>query len=136
MGVPVAAAAALARTRTGRRLVIGIVLSVALIATVNVSLLAAVPLAITAQSTADTAAPDTDGPIPAVSGDWGYPLAGAYSKGRGFGYNPVAGCAFCSTDHKGYDMAQGCGATVYAAGDGRVVTAGAFFGVRPRRGGR
>ncbi|WES65975.1 M23 family metallopeptidase [Microbacter sp. GSS18] len=107
---------------------IGIVLSVVLIATVNVSLLAAVPLAIAAQSTADTTAPDTDGPVPAVSGDWGYPLAGAYSKGRGFGYNPVAGCAFCSTDHKGYDMAQGCGATIYAAGGGRVVTAGAFFG--------
>jgi len=63
-----------------------------------------------------------------VNGAWGYPLAGGYSKGRGFGYNPVTGCTFCSIDHLGYDMAQGCGATIYAAGPGRVITAGSFHG--------
>ena len=59
---------------------------------------------------------------PAVSGQWGLPLAGGYSKGRGFGYHPVAGCSYCSTNHQGYDMAQGCGATIYAAGPGEVIT--------------
>ena len=28
----------------------------------------------------------------------------------------------------GYDMAQGCGATIYAAGSGTVITAGAYQG--------
>ena len=63
-----------------------------------------------------------------VGGEWAYPLEGEYSKGRGFGYNPVQDCSFCSTDHKGYDMAQPCGATIYAVGTGRVVTAGSYQG--------
>ena len=63
-----------------------------------------------------------------VSGDWAIPLSGSYTKGRGYGYNPVIGCTFCSTDHKGYDMAQGCGSTVYAAGTGKVITAGQYQG--------
>lgn len=61
---------------------------------------------------------------PMVVGEWGYPLAGPYSKGRGFGWFPVENCAYCSKNHKGYDMYQGCGVTVYAAGPGRVIRAG------------
>ena len=41
---------------------------------------------------------------------------------------PGVGCSYCSTDHNGYDMAQGCGATIYAAGPGRVITAGSYQG--------
>jgi murein DD-endopeptidase MepM/ murein hydrolase activator NlpD len=63
---------------------------------------------------------------PTVVGEWGYPLAGDYLKGRGFGWHPVAGCAYCSSDHKGYDMSQVCGATIYAAGPGTVIRAGAW----------
>ena len=57
----------------------------------------------------------SDTELPAVSGEWGYPLAGDYSKGRGFGYHPVEGCSYCKSDHRGYDMDQPCGATVFAA---------------------
>ncbi|HEY8591029.1 MAG TPA: M23 family metallopeptidase, partial [Naasia sp.] len=63
---------------------------------------------------------------PAVKGDWGYPLAGDYFKGRGFGWHPVSGCAYCSKDHKGYDMSQECGVTIFAAGPGTVIRAGAW----------
>ncbi|KAF2418104.1 hypothetical protein B2K11_09475 [Microbacterium sp. B35-30] len=76
---------------------------------------------------ASTTETTTDG-APAVSGDWNYPLAGGYSKGRGFGHNPVTGCGYCSVNHQGYDMAQGCGATIFAAGPGRVITAGSYQG--------
>jgi len=61
-----------------------------------------------------------------VVGEWGYPLAGDYFKGRGFGWFPVEGCAYCSKSHKGYDMSQACGVTVFAAGPGRVIRAGSW----------
>ncbi|WP_457100696.1 M23 family metallopeptidase [Microbacterium sp. P5_E9] len=125
MGVPVAAAAALANTRTGRKIAIGVLLFGVLSSALILTPLIAVPFAVAGQSAA--AEIQTRG-APIASGDWGYPLAGYYSKGRGFGYHPVQGCSFCSTDHKGYDMAQGCGATVYAAGPGKVITAGSFHG--------
>jgi murein DD-endopeptidase MepM/ murein hydrolase activator NlpD len=125
MGAPVAAAAALANTRTGRKIAIGVLLFGALLSALILTPLIAVPFAVTGQSAA--AEVETRG-APMASGDWGYPLARGYSKGRGFGYHPVQGCSFCSTDHKGYDMAQGCGATVYAAGPGTVITAASFQG--------
>jgi murein DD-endopeptidase MepM/ murein hydrolase activator NlpD len=125
MGAPVAAAAALANTRIGRRIGIGMLLLLALVGAFFLTPLLAIPFAVAGQSiTADRAGL----PAPAANGAWGYPLAGGYFKGRGFGYNPVVGCSYCSTNHKGYDMAQGCGATVYAAGPGRVITAGTFYG--------
>ncbi|GAA1969111.1 M23 family metallopeptidase [Microbacterium deminutum] len=125
MGAPVAVVATLANTRIGRRIGIAALLIVALALLFVLSPLIAIPFAVAGQSvttTGNEAAP------PAVAGDWGYPLAGGYSKGRGFGYNPVVGCSYCTTDHKGYDMAQGCGATVYAAGSGVVITAGNYQG--------
>lgn len=97
-----------------------------------VMLLALAPLAMIPLTLAGhamvPAAPAGPGPLPGVNGEWGYPLAGDYFKGRGFGYNPVDGCSYCSTNHKGYDMAQGCGSTVHAAGPGSVITAGEFYG--------
>ncbi len=72
---------------------------------------------------------DTTAATSVASGDWGYPLVGLYSKGRGSGYNPVPGCGPCSKNHKGYDMVQACGATVYAAGTGVVTTAGSSGGL-------
>ncbi|WP_137845824.1 M23 family metallopeptidase [Microbacterium sp. 2FI] len=126
MGAPVTAAAALATTRTGRKVLIGVLVLLMLAVSVAVTPLVAIPLAVAGQTaTAPDAAPF---PAPQANGDWGYPLAGGYSKGRGFGYNPVVGCGFCSTNHKGYDMAQGCGSPIYAAGPGRVITAGALSG--------
>lgn len=125
MGAPIAAAAALANTRTGRRIGIGMLLLLALVSAFLLTPLIAIPFAVAGQSiAADSARPSA---LPG-DGEWGYPLAGGYFKGRGFGYNPVTGCSYCSTDHMGYDMAQGCGATVYAAGPGRVITAGTYQG--------
>lgn len=125
MGAPVIAAAAL-NTRTGRKILVGALIGILLVAGVLVTPLVAVPFAImgAAASTPDT---KTDA-APAVSGDWGYPLAGGYSKGRGFGHNPVVGCGYCSVNHQGYDMAQGCGSTIFAAGPGSVITAGSYQG--------
>lgn len=125
MGAPVAAATALANTRTGRRIVLGILLVLALMCALLLTPLVAIPLAIAGQAVSSNVSTRA---LPTANGQWGYPLAGSYSKGRGFGYNPVIGCSFCSTDHLGYDMAQGCGATIYAAGAGRVITAGSFYG--------
>lgn len=125
MGAPVAATTALANTRTGRRVVIGLLLFVALAVGLVLTPLIAIPFAAAGQSA--TTAVEND-PAPFANGEWGYPLAGGYSKGRGFGYNPVSGCSYCSINHEGYDMAQGCGATIYAAGPGRVITAGPFGG--------
>ncbi len=119
MGAPVAAAAAL-NTRTGRKVLTGIIAILALLIAVVMTPLFAIPFALAGATV--TAEVGRGGP--AVSGEWGYPLEGDYFKGRGFGWNPVDNCAFCSKNHKGYDMSRGCGATIYAAGPGRVGTAG------------
>lgn len=127
MGAPVAVAAALVKTRTGRSIVIGALLVLFVGAALILTPLIAIPFAVAGQAAtaAEAKAPQS---VPAANGAWGYPLAGGYSKGRGFGYNPVQGCSYCSINHHGYDMAQGCGATIYAAGPGRVITAGSYFG--------
>lgn len=127
MGAPLAAAAALANTRTGRKVAIGAIVSLTLVVAVALTPLIAIPLAV-AGSLGRPVASTVQGAVPAVSGDWGFPLAGGYAKGRGFGYHPVAGCSYCSTNHQGYDMAQGCGSTIYAAGPGEVITAGSYQG--------
>ncbi len=100
--------------------------AVALLGLFALAPLAMIPLALAGSSITPAAA--ATAMVPATSGDWGYPLAGDYFKGRGYGYNPVAGCSYCSTDHQGYDMAQGCGTTIHAAGLGTVITAGEFYG--------
>ncbi|KAF2414640.1 hypothetical protein B1729_03400 [Microbacterium sp. B35-04] len=125
MGAPVAAATALANTRTGRRIVIGAVLFFTLVTAFFLTSLITIPFAVAGQSVSTV---EKAQPVPAANGEWGYPLAGGYSKGRGYGHNPVNGCNYCSKNHQGYDMAQGCGATIYAAGAGRVITAGSFHG--------
>lgn len=126
MAAPIAAIAALGRTKAGQRIVIGTLTVFALLVAAVLTPLVAIPFAVAGSSLAVDA--DTDIPGPAVEGDWGTPLAGAYTFGRGFGFNPVQGCGYCSTNHKGYDMAQGCGATIYAAGPGTVITAGPYQG--------
>lgn len=125
MGAPVVAAAAL-NTRTGRKILTGAVIGVLLIVALAMTPLIAIPFAV-AGSTA-TGATTGAGVAPVAKGGWAYPLNGGYTKGRGYGYNPVDGCSYCSTNHKGYDMAQGCDATIYAAGPGEVITAGAYYG--------
>ena len=126
MGTPIVALAAL-RTRTGRRVVIGVTSILMLIVAFALTPLVAIPF-ILAGSQASTTDVELDHAPPAVVGDWAYPLSGYYNKGRGFGYNPVIGCSYCSTNHMGYDMAQGCGSTIYAAGPGEVITAGSYQG--------
>lgn len=124
MGAPAVAAAAL-NTRTGRRILGGAILVILLAVAFALTPLIAIPFAV-AGSTAGIVEPGAN--PPAASGDWSYPLAGEYTKGRGFGYDPVDGCSYCSTNHKGYDMAQGCGSTIFAAGPGEVITAGSYYG--------
>lgn len=126
MGAPVAAIAALAKTRTGQRIAIGILVFAVLVNAFFLTPLIAIPFAIAGQTVSP--ATTSTGAGPGVNGDWGYPLAGRYTKGRGYGHNPVRGCSYCSVDHQGYDMAQGCGSTVYAAGPGTVITAGTYWG--------
>ncbi len=126
MGAPIVALAAL-RTRTGRRVAIGAVSVLALLVSFALTPLIAIPF-IVAGSQVSAAAVEPEAAPAAVVGDWAYPLAGSYNKGRGFGYNPVIGCPYCSTNHMGYDMAQGCGSTIYAAGPGEVITAGSYQG--------
>ena len=60
---------------------------------------------------------------PLVVGEWASPMSG-YDLRRGFGWNPVAGCTFCSKDHKGQDLGNGCGSPIYATGPGTVTLAG------------
>lgn len=125
MGAPVIAAAAL-NTRTGRKILMGALLVFLLVAGFLLTPLIAIPFAISGASTA-AHQPAAGAELPAVSGGWGYPLAGDYSKGRGFGYHPVDDCSYCKADHRGYDMSQACGATIFAAGPGRVTVAGSYF---------
>lgn len=124
MGAPAVAAAAL-NTRTGRRILGRAILVILLAVAFALTPLIAIPFAV-AGSAAGIVDPGAN--PPAASGDWSYPLAGEYTKGRGFGYDPVDGCSYCSTNHKGYDMAQGCGSTIFAAGPGEVITAGSYYG--------
>jgi murein DD-endopeptidase MepM/ murein hydrolase activator NlpD len=124
MPAPVTVATVLAGTRTGRRVLIGALLALVLLVAVVLTPLIAIPFAVVGASVPAANANSA----PAVKGDWGYPLAGSYTKGRGFGHTPVVGCTYCSVDHKGYDMAQACGTTIYAAGPGRVLTAGSYQG--------
>lgn len=79
--------------------------------------------------TTPTGAAPTPGPsTPVLSGGWTTPLIGDYYKGRGFGYNPVDGCGYCSVNHQGYDMSQGCGTVIHAAGPGTVIVAEEYQG--------
>ncbi len=126
MGAPAVAASALANTRTGRRSVVGVLAAIGLLTALILTPLWMIPIAIAGQNI--TAPPsDHHGP-PAATGEWGLPLPVGYSTGRGFGWNPVHGCAYCPSDHKGYDMSQGCGAIIYAASGGQVINAGAMPG--------
>lgn len=124
MGAPVAAAAALAKTRTGRKIAVGAVVLIALVSAALTTPLIAIPFALAGQAVTSSVTPQIA--TPGTSGEWGYPLAGSYSKGRGFGYFPVNNCSYCKAQHRGYDMSQECGATIYAAGPGRVTIAGAL----------
>lgn len=130
MGAPVAVAAALARTRTGRKIVTGVLVLLTLVTALVLTPLIAIPLAVAGQS-ATTSVETGGGSVagqPTVKGEWGYPLAGSYGTGRGFGYHPVANCSYCPSQHMGYDMDQPCGATVFAAGPGEVINAGPMPG--------
>jgi murein DD-endopeptidase MepM/ murein hydrolase activator NlpD len=126
MPTPATAIALLGQTKTGRKIALGALTFLLLLAAFAMTPLVAIPFAIAGTSV--MVGSDAPQAAPVVDGNWGYPLTGAYSFGRGFGYNPVEGCGYCSTSHKGYDMAQGCGATIYAAGPGTVITAGPFYG--------
>ncbi|WP_169748708.1 M23 family metallopeptidase [Microbacterium trichothecenolyticum] len=118
--------AAALNSRTGRKILTGALLIVTLVAALVLTPLLVIPFAVAGSAAGSV--PTKVEAVPVASGEWAFPLAGFYSKGRGFGYNPVHGCGYCSTNHQGYDMAQGCGATIYAAGPGRVITAGSWQG--------
>lgn len=120
MGAPVAIGIAAARSRTGRRVTTALLLTLLLATGAALSPLFLVSLA---AANATTSAPDPAPGGPRVVGDWGYPLAPGYMRGRGFGYHPVEGCAYCPPQHYGADLSSECGADVFAAGPGRVVFA-------------
>ncbi len=129
MGAPAVVAGAALKTRTGRRLLVGILVVLAVVNFFLLTPLSAIPFAVAGQAASSVSSGHIGASAgPMVQGDWGYPLAGAYTKGRGFGPNPVHGCSYCTEFHPGYDMSQACGATIYAAGPGVVVTAGQFQG--------
>lgn len=128
MGAPVAVAAALANTRTGRKIAIGAVVILVVVTFAVLTPLFAIPMMIAGQSASAAVEQHGTGALPAASGEWGYPLAGPYSVGRGYGYNPVEGCSYCNSDHRGFDMDQPCGATIFAAGLGTVVQSGPLAG--------
>jgi murein DD-endopeptidase MepM/ murein hydrolase activator NlpD len=126
MPAPVTAIATLGQTRTGRKIVIGALTLLLLLVAVAATPLVAIPFAIAGSAVA--AGSNATRPLPTVEGEWGFPMAGPYFFGRGFGHNPVTGCGYCSVDHKGYDMSQGCGSPIYAAGPGTILSAGALSG--------
>tara|TARA_B100000378_G_scaffold198357_1_gene161918 strand:- start:461 stop:1087 length:627 start_codon:yes stop_codon:yes gene_type:complete len=121
------AALAASRSKALRRVLL-VLAALAIAFTVTVGTIIALPVAILASSGAAPEDPSPPGGGPIVVGDWGYPYVGDYYKGRGFGYNPVEGCSYCSSDHKGYDMSQGCGSQIYSAGPGTVTIAGSHYG--------
>lgn len=114
---------AAARSKTMRRLVGGGVALILMMILGIVVPLVAVPAVIAGPSMVGAG-----GARPTVVGEWGYPLAGDYFKSDGFGWRSVQDCSYCSSDHKGYDMSQECGATIYATGPGTVIRAGAWGG--------
>lgn len=121
------AALAAARSKTVRRLVF-VLAALTVAFAITVGTIIALPVAILASSGTSPENPGGPGEGPIVVGEWAYPYVGDYFKGRGYGYNPVEGCSYCSSDHKGYDMSQGCGSQIYAAGPGRVTVAGSHYG--------
>lgn len=106
------------KSKTVRRIVGGVIAFVLMMILGIVIPLVAVPVMIASASTGP------GGAQPTVVGEWGYPLGGDYRKTDGYGPRSVPDCSFCSTFHRGYDMAQDCGATIYAAGPGTVIRAG------------
>lgn len=112
---------AAARSKTVRRLVGAAVALILVLIVGVVGPLVAVPAVIASSNMVGAV-----GTRPTVLGEWGYPLSGGYYKSDGFGWRSVKDCSYCSSDHKGYDMSQKCGATIYAAGPGTVIRAGAW----------
>lgn len=112
---------AAARSKTVRRIV-GAVVGLLLMLALGIG----VPLVVVPAVIAGPNSVNLSGGRPTVVGDWGYPLAGTYFASDGFGWRSVEGCSYCSTNHKGFDMSRECGATVYAAGPGTVIRAGAW----------
>jgi len=111
---------AAARSKTVRRIVGGVVAFVLIIILGVVVPLVAVPVMLASASTGP------GGTQPTVVGGWGYPVAGHYRLTSGFGPRSVPNCSFCSTNHRGYDLAEACGVPIYAAGPGTVIRAGAW----------
>lgn len=107
---------AAARSKTVRRIAAGLVAFVLMMILGIVVPLVAVPVLASANT-------GRVGAQPAVVGSWGYPLAGRYRITSGFGPRSVPDCSFCSTNHRGYDLAEACGSPIYAAGPGTVIWA-------------
>lgn len=125
MGAPIAVVAAVTSTRTGRRLIGLLAGALACVAVAMFAPVIVLPLAIAAQSSSTTPNESGNG-APIVVGEWGYPYAGSHTTGRGYGWHPVEGCAYCPAVHFGYDMSQSCGADIFAAGPGTVTLTGRF----------
>ncbi|WP_336626449.1 MULTISPECIES: M23 family metallopeptidase [unclassified Microbacterium] len=132
MPAPVAAAAvALGNTRTGRKIFAIVLIVVLALGAVIATPVWVIPLAVAGQSIHVGQPASAAGGVPVTNGEWGYPLEGEWTVGRGFGWHPVEDCAYCPSDHLGFDMssvAMPCGAVVHAASAGRVINAGPMPG--------
>lgn len=128
MGVPVVAIAAGAKF--GKRAPKLIAMAILIVVALVMASVAGVTVLITLSTPAVADVPEAPAPAPGlpVSGDWTVPVGGPYSLTSTFGPRNVEGCSYCSTNHKGVDLAQGCGGEIRAAGGGRVITAGPYAG--------
>ena len=122
MAAPVAAAAVKVVGPENLGKILLYLVAIALAALLALPAVIMILVTVTNSSPASAALPAV-GAGPVVVGEWGSPMAG-YDLRRGFGWNPVNGCTFCSKDHKGQDMGSGCGSPIYSAGPGTVTAAG------------
>lgn len=127
MAGPLAAKAATtaATSKTARRVVGVCLLLVAGLIALLFAPVAAVP--ILAASGGGGAPAEVDEGVTTIAGEWGLPMSPPYSRGRGFGYFPVAGCHLCKADHRGVDISKPCGAPLYAAAAGTVTRTGSYY---------
>lgn len=143
MGAPVIAGAAVklaVKTKLGKRLpkillvaaVVGVLAIGSLLMAGSVALAVMWPGGVGGGPDQDISVPGDDhggGALPpTMEGDWTVPVGGPYSLTSYFGPRYVDGCGYCSTNHQGVDLSQGCGGQILAAGPGTVVTAGTYYG--------
>ena len=115
-------AAVAARSRTGRRVILVLLVLVLSAVLAPFLLTGAAVAGVSIVATAgSTGGGEPGGPI-TVSGDWAIPLS-SYSFTSGYGPRE---CDGCSKFHEGVDLASSCGDVVHSASSGVVISAGPY----------